>query len=206
MAILLVYVHDHSMACVIVIIDYSERTQQGLRSVVILYSLSQARPMHETLPRRETPEREAELGPTLFLQILVTFTLCLWSYSSSRLAGVFVDSLPEERGWGSRAQVNAVHIHTLTERQSCHRPCFRRVHSAGWVRGRARFVVWKETELLAMSVPPTSAGEVPPSPGDGAGPAMVTPGDSAVRVYKIVVMGDGSSGKVRHEPELCAGS
>ena len=30
----------------------------------------------------------------------------------------------------------------------------------------------------------------------GAGPAIVTPGDSTVRVYKIVVMGDGSSGKV----------
>lgn len=35
------------------------------------------------------------------------------------------------------------------------------------------------------------------SSGGGAGPAIVTPGDSAVRVYKIVVMGDGSSGKVR---------
>lgn len=36
----------------------------------------------------------------------------------------------------------------------------------------------------------------------GAGPAIVTPGDSAVRVYKIVVMGDGSSGKVRQKEKL----
>jgi GTPase SAR1 family protein len=39
--------------------------------------------------------------------------------------------------------------------------------------------------------------EAAASSGGGAGPAIVTPGDSAVRVYKIVVMGDGSSGKVR---------